>query len=207
MGDASFQAVGDPSQVTNTNPMTGNVYNFLQQLAGGQGYTGQIEGLNGITPQIQNISSQLTSPYAGNRLALANQMAAQNQRNTAAQFANLGGAVNTGGFLEAMIQGGAQPLMQATTDIAQMGTGISNGLLNGMMGMGSQGISGFTGYGAPEWWQPTYQERGTGAGVGGGIGALGGGILGALFGGPAGASTGAAIGGSAGSGIGDLFRF
>lgn len=159
MGDKWEKTPGDAGDVQNVNPYSNNTYDFLQKLASGQNLRTEIGALAGISPWIQGISETMTSPYAGNRLALAEQMAAENQRNTAAQFANLGGGVHSGGFVSAMTQGGAQPYMQAVTDIAGMGTGISNNLLQGMMGLQQAGMAGMTNMSNPEYWQPTYIEK------------------------------------------------
>lgn len=160
---SSIEKVGSPENVSNVNPMTSQSYGMLGDLAN-MSIGDFVAGLQGVTPGVQAISSDITAPYAGERTALASEMARQAQRQTANQFANMGvGGTTSGGFVGAMTQAAMQPYMAATTDIAQMGTGISTNMLNQMLGSqiaGQQaGIQGTAAYGAPEWWQPTYLQK------------------------------------------------
>jgi hypothetical protein len=200
-GETVHEKLGDPSDVTNVNPYTQQLWNNLQGLQ--QGFTsgmGQfaptnnIASLEGALPGIQNISGALISPYGANLMNTADILSQQAMRDVANQYSGAG-ALNSGAALSAMTRGAAEPISNAVTNIAgmqsQLGGGLAQSLLGQMGGAyGTQanllnnvlGLQG--GLGQAEYWQPTYSstyqpgffEQLTG-GLGGILG-LGTGILG-----------------------------
>lgn len=215
------QKIGSPSDVTNVNPMTGNIYNMLQnQMAmsgaqmGGTTALGNIAALQGIAPGIQGLTGLLTGPYVQNAEQTRDLIQQEAMQGVAGMFANQGN-LQSGAALSAMARGAAQPAAQAATQIAglqsQMGSGLAQQFL-GQRGqeystqaaLTGQGLGLLGQYGMPEYWQPTYTQgmspsvgllQGAGAGAG----------IGSAFG-PAGAGIGAGIGGGIGL-LGSLLGF
>lgn len=203
-----FEQVGDPSDVTNVNPLTGDILQTLlgQLQAGGQGAEQLISGLQNFDfldvlddPRLQGA----IGTFAGERTTLAKQAAEQAQRQISGQFAGTG--LYSGAFGEAVGQGVGQAFQAGATDIAGKQLGLFGGAL-GIAGQQQAGalnffgqqqagaLQGLTAFGRPEFFNPTFVESSGGVGAGiAGAGSLG--TLGFLAGGPLGAGIGAGIGG------------
>lgn len=207
--------VGNPADITNTNPMTGNFYNNLlsmyaqnQNNLTGLTTNNNLTQLTNVSPELQQLATALTGGYVQSGQQAANLASANAAQQVANQFSN-SNALNSGPALAAMMKGAMEPQAQLVQNIAGMQSGIMQNLAGqylagkqneyqtqATLGQQMLGLAGQ--YAAPEWWQPTYNVQQQ-QGIFGSLlqGALGGAGAGAAFG-PAGAGIGAGIGGGLG---------
>jgi len=177
-------------------------------------------------PGLANVGLATTSPLVQALNTQANYQAGQAVGDVAAQYGGPQNSYYSGAAANAMLDSAANVRNQFLNQALGAQTNIAGGLLNtGLQlapgafnqsyanalntynlagNLGSQALGNLTSYGAPEWWQPTYEKRGGGLG-GFFSGALGGGAGGATIGseigsigGPMGALFGAGLGGLAG---------
>ncbi len=165
-----FEQVGSASDVTNVNPLTGDI---LQQLlgqlqAGGEGASQIIDQLGSFdfldVLGDERLQGAISS-FAGERNTLADQAATQAQRQISGQFA--GTALHSGAFGEAVGLGVGQARQAAVTDIAgkQLGlfgqalgvAGQQRGQELGFFGQQIGGaLQGLSSFGRPEFFNPTF---------------------------------------------------
>ncbi len=200
---AGFEQIGDPSQSTNLNPLTGDISQLLQQQLGTgnqqassliqQILSGQggFDFLNVIgDPILQGAIGQ----FAGERNTLADQAAQQTLREISGQFA--GTALHSGAFGEAVGRGVGEARQAAVTDIAGLQSGLFGQALQSAAGLQGQGqgqalgflgqqvggaLGGLASLAQPQFFDPTFAYD---PGLLGGLGSLVGlgtsGILGGL---------------------------
>ncbi len=165
-----FEEVGSAEGAVNVNPLTGDILQTLmgQLQAGGQGaeqLIGQLGNFDFLDvlgdPRLQGAIGQ----FAGERNTLADQAAAQAQRQISGQFA--GTALHSGAFGEAVGRGVGEARQAAVTDIAgkQLGlfgqalgqAGQAQGQALNFFGQQAGGaLSGLAGLGRPEFFNPTF---------------------------------------------------
>jgi hypothetical protein len=198
----SYDPVGNVNNVKNSNNLSGSSMNLMNNLLGRFAPDQNIANLQGVTPGVQSVVQGATDPYSYNSQNLAQLLANSGVQNAANQYSSQG-ALNSGAAVTAMAQGAANPYSQSASNIANlqgnMGSGLLGQYMNQMGGIYNGSLQGQAQYGAPEWWQPSYQES---PGLLQGI--LGGGMSGALTGASVGGGWGALVGGVAGAGLGAL---
>jgi hypothetical protein len=166
----SFEQQGGPEDITNVNPLTGDILSTLmgQLQAGGQGaeqlisQLGSFDFLNVLGDErLQGAVGQ----FAGERNTLAEQAAQNAQRQISGQFAGTG--LYSGAFGEAVGSGVGQAFQQGATDIARLQAGLGGQAL-GVAGQQQQAALGFFGqqqagalqglasFGRPEYYEPFY---------------------------------------------------
>jgi hypothetical protein len=204
MGQKQPQKLGDSSDVTNVNPMTGEAMDANQQsldqldqlLYGGGGEGGAIRGFQesrdptagfnwflGNAPQFQEVAMGATQPLVQNQMEMANMVAPTAVQDVAAQYGGPANSYYSGGAANAMLdqaaqvrQGALGQALQTQTGMAQqlMGSALNQapqafgqarqqdlGLIGQAFGAQQGALGNITGLGAPEWWQPTYQQQAT----------------------------------------------
>ena len=170
----SYEQVGDPGDITNVNPMTGDILNTLmgQLQAGGQGAEQLIASMGNF--DFLNILSDprltgMIEGYAGERNLLADQAARKATQDISHTFAGTG--LYSGGFGQAVGQGVGEARGRAAVDIEGQRLGLfgqamgtagqlqATGLSAGLGyygGMGQTALGGLAGMGMPEYYEPFY---------------------------------------------------
>jgi hypothetical protein len=166
-GEASSQTIGRPENVQNVNPYTGGFWNQMQNMLGQYSPTANIGSLQGLTGGVNQITSDVISPFGTSLMGTANLLSNEARRQVANDFSQ-NNSLNSGAALSALARGAATPISQAISQIAGMQSQLGGSLLGtaqNQMGAFGQGALGWLGQTAlPEWWQPTYV---TGAGTSG----------------------------------------
>ncbi len=165
-----FEEQGSAAGAVNINPFTEDIMSTLQgALSKGQ------EGAEGILNDMSNFSfldilgdkrlQDIIGKFAGERNTLADQAAAQAQRQISGSYAGTG--LYSGAFGEAVGRGVGETRQAAVTDIAgkQLGlfgqalgiTGAQQGQALDYFGRGESGaLAGLSGIAQPEFYNPTY---------------------------------------------------
>ena len=169
-----YEQVGDPSDITNVNPMTGDILSILmgQLEAGGAGADQLIASMGNFDflsvlddPRLQGIMGG----YEGERNLLAEQAARKATEDISHTFSGTG--LYSGAFGQAVGEGVGEAYQRGAVDIQgqrlglygqAMGTagqlqatGLSAGL--GYFGQQTGGaLAGLSGMGMPEWYEPYY---------------------------------------------------
>ena len=168
--DAEFTEVGDASKVQNTNPMTGQMWDTMSGNT--QNLFASLMGFDpastfaGAAGQAGQAGQSFMQPYQDQMQGLLNSQISSNIRGAENMFAGSG---QSGAQQSAIARGIAQPIAQASTQMAGMGAQLGGNMLGqrlgldqmaygGQQGMYGQNLQGMQGYGAPEWWQPSYVQ-------------------------------------------------
>lgn len=175
----------------------------------------------GAAPQLQGLAMDYTNPFVRGQRDLANIEAGNAVQDVAAQFGGPANSYYSGAAANAMLGEAGRVRQQMMNNVIGAQTQAAGSLMNNALGtapgafgqvrqqdigilgqmMGAQdsAMGRMTALGAPEWWQPTYVERG-----GGGLGGLFGGAASGMAAGAPFGPWGAGIGGALG-GLGGLF--
>jgi hypothetical protein len=156
------QVIIDPNDISQVNPFFeqqfGNLQNLQNQFLGGLTGPPQVGNINisqfdptttigqlqGVTPAIQDIASQMISPFGTQGQATADLLSREAVRNVASEFGGMG-SLRSGAALSAMTRGAALPQAQLLQQIAgmqsQLGGGLAGSFLGGAFQGGLQGQS------------------------------------------------------------------
>lgn len=170
----SYEQAGGPEDITNVNPMTGDILDILmgQLQAGGAGAEqliasmGNFDFLNVLDdPRLTG----MIEGYGGERNLLADQAARKSIQDISHTFAGTG--LYSGGFGQAVGQGVGEARGRAAVDIEGQRLGLfgqamgtagqlqATGLSAGLGyygGMGQTALAGLSGMGMPEYYEPFY---------------------------------------------------
>ena len=153
------QKVGDPGDVTNVNPMTGEAMDANQQslaqlqqlLYGGGGEGGAIRGFQesrdptagfnwflGNAPQFQEVAMGATQPLVQNQMEMANMLAPTAVQDVAGQYGGPTNSYYSGAAANAMLDKAGQIRQNALGSALQAQTGMAQNLMGSALNQAPQ---------------------------------------------------------------------
>lgn len=183
MALTEYNPVGNPSDVSNVNPYTGqawNLQNMIAQSMMGSGVMDPLTAMNqflargGVGEGLMGMALGATSPYAQAVGAQAARVAPQAVQTALTPYLQSGGFYGSGA-VGAATQAAGDVYANAMERTLAAQTGMAGNLLTSGLGALTSGygnqmglfgnvLGGLGQYGAQEWWQPQYVEQMTGAG-------------------------------------------
>lgn len=158
----TYEQIGSEADVKQISPHADEAYNMITQMLGGNIGGDLLGQWLGSIPGIQDLSGQLTGPYAEMRTQAAEQQMLDVKRNITGQYADIG-ALRSSAAGEALGRGMAGVKYGAMSDILGKELGLTQSLAGGAAGLLGQGLGAQTtlmgtlasAYG-PTYYEPTY---------------------------------------------------